>query len=114
MFIRKDHVSFPATKDRAAFSHDDLLITSNEPGRQSFHAEYWDNEGHAIHYTGEAHGASAVRQEFEPGGPASPLCGYALFRLARQKELTPNQRNIAAKQAARTVLYIGAVPSLFL
>ncbi len=48
--MRKNFADYPATKDRPAFRHDDLMIVYQEPGR-STKAMYLDNEGHVIHYT---------------------------------------------------------------
>ncbi len=51
ILIRKNHVEYPATKDRPAFAHDDLLITYFDEARTAAKAIYWDNEGHAIQYS---------------------------------------------------------------
>lgn len=50
VIIRKNHVSLPATADRAAYIHDDIvMLYSEEPG-QLDHAIFADNEDHIIHY----------------------------------------------------------------
>jgi hypothetical protein len=48
VIIRKNHNEYPATSDRPAFVHDDLLVYYIE--NNSSHAIYFDNEGHVIHY----------------------------------------------------------------
>jgi hypothetical protein len=47
--VRKNHSDFPATKDRPAFSHDDLMVIYRESAGLT-KAAYFDNEGHVIHY----------------------------------------------------------------
>jgi hypothetical protein len=48
VLIRRGHSSYPATKDRPAANHDDLLILYTEGGQ--LRAINLDNEGHVIHY----------------------------------------------------------------
>jgi hypothetical protein len=48
--VRKNHVDYPATQDKPAFSHDDLMILYHG-WDNSARADYYDNEGHVIHYT---------------------------------------------------------------
>jgi hypothetical protein len=49
---RKAHSEYPATKDRPAFAHDDLMVLFHEGGATK--AIYFDNEGHTIRYTATA------------------------------------------------------------
>jgi len=49
VLVRKSHSTYPATKDRPAFTHDDLMMIYPEGGRMR--AIYFDNEDHVIHYT---------------------------------------------------------------
>ncbi len=51
ILVRKNRADYPATKDRAAFSHTDLMIVYHEPGAIKLRAIYFDSEGHVIHYT---------------------------------------------------------------
>ncbi len=48
VLIRKNYASYPATPERPAFRHDDLMIVAHENGRTI--ADYFDNEGHVIRY----------------------------------------------------------------
>jgi hypothetical protein len=50
ILVRNNYAEYPATNDRPAFRHDDLMIAYQEPGKPT-RAEYFDNEGHVIHYT---------------------------------------------------------------
>jgi hypothetical protein len=51
ILVRRSRLAFPATAQRAAFSHDDLLIVYPEGGAESHRAIYFDSEGHVIQYT---------------------------------------------------------------
>ena len=53
VLVRRNYAEYPATKDRPAFRHDDLLIVY--PGADSLHgsAIYFDNEKHVIRYATE-------------------------------------------------------------
>ena len=53
VLVRRNRSDYPATNDRPAFSHQDLMIVYREPGAKSAQAIYFDNEGHVIHYTAE-------------------------------------------------------------
>lgn len=50
---RRSYASYPAAKDRPAFSHEDLTIVFQED-QKPVRAVYFDNEGHVINYTVEA------------------------------------------------------------
>jgi len=52
ILVRKNHTEYPATKDKAAIIHDDLMIIYHDMSG-SFRAIYFDNEGHTINYTAE-------------------------------------------------------------
>jgi hypothetical protein len=48
VLIRKNRSDYPATKDKPAYHHEDLMIVY--PEGPAGHAIYFDNEGHVIHY----------------------------------------------------------------
>ena len=50
ILIRKNYADYPATKDRPAFSHTDLMIVYKDPGETKLRAIYFDMEDHVIHY----------------------------------------------------------------
>ena len=50
VLVRKTHLDYPATKERAAFAHDDLLYLYRDPQDNSLHAIFFDNEDHVIRY----------------------------------------------------------------
>ena len=49
ILVRKNYADYPAVKDRAAFSHNDLMVVYKE-GEET-RAIYFDNEQHVINYT---------------------------------------------------------------
>jgi hypothetical protein len=50
VLVRKNHADYPATKDRPAFTHDDLMYVYHDPADKSLRAVYFDVEGHVIEY----------------------------------------------------------------
>ena len=50
VLVRKNRAEYPKTKDRPAASHEDLMIIYHESPGGPFRAEYFDTEGHVIHY----------------------------------------------------------------
>jgi hypothetical protein len=65
--VRINHAEYPATKDRPASSHDDVMILFSEGGH--LRADYVDNEGHVIHYAVSVDGASRVVLVSDAAGP---------------------------------------------
>jgi len=53
ILVRKNRADYPASKDRPAFSHTDLMIVYKEQGEAKLSAIYFDIEDHVIHYTVE-------------------------------------------------------------
>jgi len=49
ILVRKNYADYPATNDRPAFSHNDLMVVYREGDK--FRAVYFDNEQHVINYT---------------------------------------------------------------
>jgi hypothetical protein len=50
ILIRRNVADLPATKDRPAGKHEDLMVIYREQGGKNFRASYFDNEGHVIQY----------------------------------------------------------------
>jgi hypothetical protein len=50
VIVRKSYAEYPATKDKAAYRHDDLTVIYQLPG-DTMRAVYFDNENHVINYT---------------------------------------------------------------
>ena len=50
VLVRKNRAEYPATKDRAASVHDDLMIVYHDAPEAPLRAIYFDSEGHVIRY----------------------------------------------------------------
>ena len=51
VLVRKVHLDYPASKERAAFAHDDVLYVYHDPQDNSVRGLFFDNEGHVIRYS---------------------------------------------------------------
>ena len=70
ILVRRNRSAYPATKDHAAFVHEDLMVVYPGAAGKAPHAIYWDNEGHVIRYEITADGKSAVfLSEPDPAAP---------------------------------------------
>ncbi len=49
ILVRHNQATYPETKDRPAFRHDDLMVIYRDTDG-STKGDYYDNEGHVIHY----------------------------------------------------------------
>jgi hypothetical protein len=65
VLVRTNYARYPATADRPAYRHDDLMITYPEGG--DLKAVYFDNEGHVIHYKISTTANTAVFVSEGPG-----------------------------------------------
>ncbi|HWO00685.1 MAG TPA: hypothetical protein VNS63_15610 [Blastocatellia bacterium] len=50
VLIRRNHSEYPATKDRPAYVHEDLMTVYADPATKRTRAFYVDTEGHVINY----------------------------------------------------------------
>lgn len=50
VLIRKNHAEYPATRDRPAFTHDDLMVVYADAATKKVRAFYTDSEGNTINY----------------------------------------------------------------
>jgi len=50
VIVRRNHAEYPASHDRAAYQHDDLMVIYVDPSSKGVRAFYTDNEGHVIQY----------------------------------------------------------------
>ena len=73
ILVRRNFAEYPATKDRPAFRHDDLMIMYRTPSGDT-RADYWDNERHIIHY-------SVLNRQNEIILTSDPASGEPRFRF---------------------------------
>ena len=50
VLVRHNFAEYPASKDKPVYRHDDLMVIYPGADNQKTRADYWDNEGHVIHY----------------------------------------------------------------
>lgn len=74
--LRRSFAEYPAAEGRPASRHEDLMVVYAEGG--TLKADYWDNEGHVIHYSVEAGSGSAVFTSLPGPGPR--------FRLSYRRQ----------------------------
>jgi hypothetical protein len=94
ILVRKNYANYPATKDKPAYSHTDLMILYQEPAEAQLRTIYFDSEDHTIHYTVEASGDGKSVQFLSEA--AASQARYRLTyrkagndRLAIQFEIAP-------------------------
>lgn len=89
---RHNYAQYPATRDnrgprraprapgwKPAYRHDDLMVIYPDPRRNKTRADYWDSEGHVIHYFVEFAGGG--RKLMMLSDPAQPGPRYRLTYL---------------------------------
>jgi len=54
ILVRTNRADYPASKDRPAFSHEDLMVIYREAEGSPTRAIYFDNAGHVIQYAASA------------------------------------------------------------
>jgi hypothetical protein len=71
VLVRKNYAEYPATKERPAFRHDDLMIVYRDDTGKQFHAIYFDSENHTISYGIKAIDSNTVEflSEVDPATP---------------------------------------------
>jgi hypothetical protein len=72
ILVRENRANYPATKDRPAFSHRDLMIIYRDSAGDRLRAIYFDNEGHVIHYAVEPSKDQSSVQFLSEALPSSP------------------------------------------
>ena len=60
VLVRHNFAEYPASKDKPAYRHDDLMVIYPGANDKKTHADYWDNEGHVIHYEVEVSAGKLV------------------------------------------------------
>jgi hypothetical protein len=95
VIVRSNNTDYPAADDRPAYRHEDLMVIHADED-QNLLAEYYDGEGHVIHYSGEVRGA-----------------GFRLgYRLEKDRSLTGTFEIASTAQPETFMLYLAwsAIP----
>ena len=97
VIVRKNHADYPATKDKPASVHDDLMVIYDDPAGQDRRAIYWDNEGHVIRYVAStSSGGCTLTLVTEPGTPGP---GFRLTYVTRTADTLAGLFEIAPPNA---------------
>ena len=80
VIVRKNHADYPATKDKPAFSHTDLMVIYREVD-DSIKAIYFDNEGHVIHYSVSLSKDQITLTFISDPSPAAPRFRFIYTRV---------------------------------
>lgn len=79
VIVRRNHAEYPATGDRPAFTHDDLMVIYHGQGG-SVQAQYFDNEGHVIHYSVDVAGRGDSLVFTSDLSPSSPRFRFTYLK----------------------------------
>ncbi|MGE5377293.1 MAG: hypothetical protein ACM3XO_19730 [Bacteroidota bacterium] len=78
VIVRTNDAEYAATDDRPAFRHEDLMVIYRDE-EENLLADYYDSEGHVIHYAGQAGEPGRVIFTSLPAGPGPRFrIGYRL------------------------------------
>jgi hypothetical protein len=81
VLVRKTHLDYTTTKERAAFAHDDLLYVYHDPQDNSLRAIFFDGEGHVIRYAVTVAPGGDSILFLSDAAPAGTRCRMTYARL---------------------------------
>lgn len=106
VMVRKNVANYPATADRPASTHDDLMIIYKEPGAP-MRADYYDSEGHVIRYAVTVDAGGKTVQFLSDVAPNAPR--YRLSYTSTGKDTVSIKFEIAPPgKPEEFKAYIGA------
>jgi hypothetical protein len=79
VLVRTNYSEYPATADKPASRHEDLMIIYKDSGNY-LRAEYWDSEGHVIRYSVQALTPDEIQFT------SSMIAGSPSYRLTYKKD----------------------------
>src|SRR5262245_1639212 len=85
ILVRKNRADYPATKDRAAFLHEDLMIVYLESEGKPVKAIYFDNEGHVINYTATLSADGKTVTLLSDAAPSAPRYRFIYNKTTNDK-----------------------------
>jgi hypothetical protein len=80
VLVRKTHLDYAASKERAAFAHDDLLYVYHDPADSSLRAIFFDREGHVIRYAATVASSGNSIEFLSDAAPAGTRCRMTYAR----------------------------------
>jgi len=100
VILRFSFAEYPALASRDGFRHDDLMVIYADASAQ-LRADYWDNEGHVVHYLVQPRGSDEV--VFFSEAPAAEPHYRLTYKLAPDGALG-GRFEIAPAGAAETFI----------
>lgn len=85
IILRTNHADYPATDEKPAFRHEDLMVIYLDE-RQNLQADYYDSEAHVIRYTAQVGTVNEVTFISSPV-PTEPRFRLT-YRLIAKENLT--------------------------
>jgi hypothetical protein len=84
ILVRKNSANYPATKDKPAYSHTDLMVIYREAD-DSIKAIYFDNEGHVINYAVSFSKDQNTLTFLSDASPSSPRFRFIYIKATSDK-----------------------------
>jgi hypothetical protein len=85
ILVRRNRADYPATKDKPAYSHTDLMVIYQE--EPTTRAVYFDNEGHVIHYAVSLSKDQTTLTFLSDPSPSAPRFRFA-YTKAKSDSMT--------------------------
>ena len=85
ILVRKNRAEYPATKERAAVVHEDLMVVYRGAPGAGLHAIYFDSEGHTIRYEVQAAADGSAVIFVSAAEPPGPRYRLTYTRVERDR-----------------------------
>ena len=85
ILVRRNRADYPATKDKPAYSHTDLMVIYQEP--EGTRAIYFDNEGHVIRYAVSLSKDQTTLSFLSEPSPSAPRFRFT-YNKAKNESMT--------------------------
>ena len=102
IIVRKNHAHYPATSEKPAYDHDDLMIIYRDQAPARLRAIYCDNESHVIEYDVATSGKSPSTLVVKfTSLPSDLRCGFRLTYVGTDDSHLTLKFEFAAPGAAQ-------------
>ena len=80
VLVRRSFADYPATKNRPAYRHDDVMFIYVDPANQKTRAIFFDSEGHVIHYAASVSVDGSTFQFLSDPQPSAPRLRFTYVK----------------------------------